>query len=124
MTNIATAAVVMEMIGQLNNGFDTNSWGVNIFIGIWVLGLAINWTVLIPMWARIVALIWAIVFFVDGFVHIFANPIKGQSTLINGPLSNDFVDTFDNTVFIAGFLASLVTLFAVQAAFRKSANSG
>ena len=76
------------------------------------------------MWARIVALIWAIVFFVDGFVHIFANPIKGQSTLINGLLSNDFVDTFDNTVFIAGFLASLVTLVAVQAAFRKFANRG
>lgn len=119
MTNIATIAVVVQMISQLNGGgLDTDGgWGQNIVIGIWAVGmLFFSWKNLLPIWARVTALVWGVVWFVDGFVHILG--------AAGGPLSKDFVTAYDSSVFIVGLLAMFATIFAIQAAFRKSVNSG
>ena len=118
ITNVATIAVVIQMITQLNAGGITveSGWGQNIIIGLWVVGMLVfNWRNVLPIWARVSALIWGIVWFVDGFKHILGTA--------EGPIPKDFVTAYDSSVFLVGFAGMLVTVFAMQTAFRKSANS-
>ena len=68
-----------------------------------------------PIWGRGGALIWGIVWFVDGFKHILGTA--------EGPIPKDFVTAYDSSVFLVGFAGMLVTVFAMQTAFRRSANS-
>ena len=112
---------VYSTLTQLNaGGLTENSYGSNILVGLYHLGIGISFKGIIPLYGRLATLVWGIVMFLDGFVHIFFGTESGPEGINNGVLGGiEIAKTYDATLFPIGMLAAIVFFYTLQAAYRK-----
>ena len=112
---------VYSTLTQLNaSGLTENSYGSNILVGLYHLGIGISFKGIIPLYGRLATLVWGIVMFLDGFVHIFFGTESDPEGINNGVLGGiEIAKTYDATLFPIGMLAAIVFFFTLQAAYRK-----
>jgi len=123
---IAAIAFVVDAINMLNSGgiSETNS-GSCIIIGLFALSLSVNFKNIVPLWARISGVVWGVVFFIDGFVHILFGGFSSPAGVGHGFIGDvQVAETYDQTFFVVGLIGMLVFLFAAQRAFKKIASNG
>jgi hypothetical protein len=112
---------VYSTVTQLNaGGLSENSYGSNILVGLYHLGIGISFKGVVPLYGRIATFVWGIVMFLDGFVHIFFGTGNGPEGINNGVLGGvEIAKTYDATLLPIGMIAAIVFFYTLQAGYRK-----